>query len=162
MRRTLISTTAIAAATALLLAPATGATASRKHAKRFTCTLQLAVQGPPQGTPPAQPSLGLVACPAPFGDGVHQSTAVATPTSPGHGTVAVNFKNYYDAGTTRGTVTGTFAATSPTDITYTGTVTYLGGTGRFRHVRGGGTIDCTSSDGGAHKACTVHTTLTGT
>ncbi len=161
MRRTWIHITALTATTALLLAPATGVTANRKHAKNFTCTLQLNVQGPPQGTPPAAESLGLVGCPAPFGDGVHHSTAVATPTSPGHGTIAVSFKNYYDRGTTNGTVTGTFAATSPTDITYTGTVTYLGGTGRFRHVRGGGTIDCTSSDGGAHKACTVHTKLTG-
>jgi hypothetical protein len=161
MRRTLISTTALAAATALLLAPATGATAGSKHAKRFTCSLQLNVQGPPQGSPPAATSLGFVACPAPFGDGVHHSTAVTTPTSPGNGTVVVNFKNYYDRGTTNGTVAGTFTASSPTDITYTGTVTYLGGTGKFRHVRGGGTIQCTSSDGGAHKACTVNTRLTG-
>jgi len=55
----------------------------------------------------------------------------------------------------------TFSATSPKDIAYTGTVTYTGGTGKFKHVNGSGTIHCTSSDGGAHKACTVNSTLTG-
>ena len=55
----------------------------------------------------------------------------------------------------------TFAATSPMNITYKGTVTYTGGTGKFRHVKGTGTIECTTTDGGAHKACTVKSRLTG-
>ncbi|MEY2514095.1 MAG: hypothetical protein QOJ89_1453 [bacterium] len=55
----------------------------------------------------------------------------------------------------------TIAAGSPTNLTYTGTVTYTSGSGRFKHVRGGGTIACSTTDGGAHKQCNVTTTLTG-
>ena len=55
----------------------------------------------------------------------------------------------------------TFAATSPMNITYQGTLQYIGGTGKFRRVRGSGTIECTTSDGGAHKSCTVKSKLTG-
>ena len=44
----------------------------------------------------------------------------------------------------------TFTATSPTNVTYTGTVTYTGGTGAFRRVKGTGKIACTTTDGGAH------------
>ena len=84
-----------------------------------------------------------------------------TPAAPGHGTITASFKNYYNLGTARGRATMTFAATTPTNITYQGTVTYTGGTGRFRRVRGSGTIACTTSDGGAHKSCTVKSKLTG-
>ncbi len=84
-----------------------------------------------------------------------------TPTGPGTGTVSAQFTNTYHRGTASGTATMTFTATSPTDITYSGTVTYTGGTRKFKHVQGGGTIACTSSDGGAHKSCTVTSTLTG-
>ena len=78
----------------------------------------------------------------------------------GNGSIAVRFKNYHNAGTTSGTVAGTFTATSPTDITYTGTITYTRGTGRFKRVRGSGTVRCTTTDGGAHKACTVNSKVT--
>ncbi len=46
-------------------------------------------------------------------------------------------------------------------MSYSGTVTYTNGTGKFKNVRGGGAIECTSGDRGAHKSCTVHSTLTG-
>jgi hypothetical protein len=38
---------------------------------------------------------------------------------------------------------------------------YPGGTGRFEHGGGSGTIECTSTDGGAHRTCTVDSKLTG-
>lgn len=85
-----------------------------------------------------------------------------TPTGPGHGTITGRFKNYFDRGTRSGTFELTFAATSPTNIAYTGTVTYTGGTGKFKHLRGSGTIQCATTDGGAHKACAVNSTITGT
>ena len=55
----------------------------------------------------------------------------------------------------------TFTATSPENVTYTGTVTYTGGTAAFRRARGSGTITCTTTDGGAHKSCTSNSKLTG-
>ena len=49
-----------------------------------------------------------------------------------------------------------FAATSPTTITYTGDVTITGGTGAFKHLTASEKIQCTTTDGGAHKSCTVN------
>ncbi|CAN5616675.1 hypothetical protein BH20ACT17_BH20ACT17_05900 [soil metagenome] len=157
MRRSWILSAALVATTALALAPAGGAAKSNKTTQ-LSCALELYAQGMPN---PSGIHFGFVKCPSPFGKGLHYSAYTVTPTGMGTGTVAGTFKNYYNRGTTRGTVALTFAATSPKDITYTGTVTYTGGTGRFKHVKGSGTIQCTSSDGGARKACTVNSTLTG-
>jgi len=157
-----IITTALIAGAALALGAATAAPA--KNAKKSTtlgCSLQLLAQGPPQGTPARGIQFGFATCPRPFGSGVHYDAYTVTPTGPGQGTIAGTFTNYYNRGTTSGRFALTFAASSPTTISYTGTVTYTGGTGAFRRVRGGGTITCTSADGGAHKACTVNSTLTG-
>ena len=41
------------------------------------------------------------------------------------------------------------------------TVLVRTGTGAFSHIRGTGTIACTTTDGGAHKTCTVKTKLRG-
>jgi hypothetical protein len=156
--RKLILTTAVLTAAALALAPAGGAAAKKQRAKDFSCTLQLFAQGAPN---PSGIQFGLASCPSPFGHGVHYDAYTVTPTSPGHGTIAGKFKNYYNRGTAHGTFALTFAASSPGQIAYTGTVTYTGGSGRFKHVKGAGTIECTSADGGAHKSCTVNSRLTG-
>ncbi|MDX6690942.1 MAG: hypothetical protein QOG15_2399 [Solirubrobacteraceae bacterium] len=161
MRPSWIITTALVTIASVAIGSGTGASAKNNKTKHFSCALQLFQQGPLQGTPPTGISFGFVSCPAPFGNGVHFGSATVTPTSPGHGTVAVKIKNYFNRGTTRGTVAFTFVATTPTDLTYTGTVTYTGGTGRFKRVKGSGPIVCTSSDGGAHKACKVKLTLKG-
>jgi len=161
MRSRSIITTALVAATALTIGAGTGASAKTAKAKHISCTFQLYSQGPPQGTPPRALSFGLVACPRPLGDGLHHGTSTVTPTGPGQGTVAVSFKKYFNRGTFKGTVAGTFAATSPTNIDYKGKVTVTGGTGAFRHIKGRGAINCTSSDGGAHRSCTVKLTLKG-
>ena len=161
MRRTLIITTAVLTAAAVAV-PVAGAPAKAGKAAKVRCTLQLTAQGPPAGTPPVGVSFGLVQCDSPFGKGVHRGSAAMTPTRPGNGTIAVRFKNYYDRGTISGRIAGTFSATSPTNITYTGTVTFTAGTGAFKRVRGRGTIKCTTADAGVHKACTVTSKLTGT
>ena len=161
MRSRSIITTALIAAAALILGVGTGASAQSARAKHISCTFELSSQGPPQGTPPRSVSFGLVACPRPFGNGVHYGSSAATPTGPGQGTVAVRFKKYFNRGTFKGTVAGTFAATSPMNISYQGKVTVTGGTGAFKKIKGGGTINCTSSDGGAHRSCRVKLTLKG-
>jgi hypothetical protein len=163
MRRTWITAGALTTTTAIALgaAGAGSGIAAKPRTSQISCGLELIAQGPLQGTPPTGVSFGHVTCSSPFGKGVHYDSATVTPTSPGSGSIAVRFKNYYNAGTTSGTVAGTFSSTSPTDITYTGTVTYTRGTGRFKRVRGGGTNSCTTTDGGAHKACTVHSKVTG-
>lgn len=160
MQRTALITTACATAAVLALAPATGVAAKAKPAKALHCTLELFAQGAPN---PGGIQFGFATCPSPFGKGVHYSAYTVTPPGPGGpGTVTGTFKNHYDRGTASGTFALTFPApVTPGNITYMGTVTYTGGTGRFKRVAGNGAIQCTTADGGAHKACTVDSMLTG-
>jgi len=150
--------TALAAATAVALLPGGAVAAKSTKAKKFRCSLELIAQGKPN---PSLTHFGFPSCQAPLGKGLHQSTITVTPASPTSGSIAGRFKNYYNTGTLRGTVAMTFSATSPANITYTGTVTYTRGTGAFSHVKGNGTITCTTTDGGAHKSCVVNSKLTG-
>ena len=161
MRRRLIITTVLVATAAAAIGPGTGASAKGKRVTHLSCALELSAQGPPRGMPPQTTSFGLVSCPRPWGRGLHYGTSSVTPTAAGQGTVAVNFKKYFDRGTIRGTVAGTFTATSPMNITNNGAVTITGGTGAYRRVKGRGTIACTSTDGGAHRSCTFKLRLTG-
>jgi hypothetical protein len=161
MRRRLSIATAVVATAALAIGPGNGAIAKGKPVTHLRCSLELSAQGPPQGEPPSANSFGVVSCPRPFGDGLHYSTATVTPTAPGQGNVAVSFKKYFDDGTIRGTVAGTFTASSPMNIIYAGNATVTGGTGRFKRVSGSGRLACTSADAGAHKSCTVSFRLRG-
>lgn len=159
MRRSwVVSTAALIATAGLAATQAGGASAKRDRITQLECTLALNAQGAPN---PSGIHLGFATCPKPLGKGVHYSSYTVTPTGPGQGTIAVRFKNYYNLGTTRGRAAITFTATSPTNITYTGTVTDSSGTGRFKHAKGSGTILCTTTDGGAHKSCTVKSRFTG-
>ncbi len=158
MRRRWILPTALIATAGLAAAPAGGAAAKGDKVTKLECALALNAQGAPN---PSGIHFGFATCPKPFGKGLHHNSYTVTPTGQGQGTVTAHFKNYYNLGTARGKAAMTFAATSPMNITYRGTVTYTGGTGRFRHVKGSGTIECTTTDGGAHKSCTVTSKLTG-
>ena len=157
MRSTRIIIFTLVATIAVAAIPASGLSATSQKTK-LRCSLQLFAQGAPN---PSGIQFGIPTCSRPFGTGLHYSSYTVTPTGPGQGTVAGTFKNAYDRGTARGTVAMTFTATSPADITYTGTLKYTRGTGAFRRLKGTGTITCTTTDGGAHKACTVRSTLTG-
>lgn len=158
MRRRWIFTTTLLATAGLAAAPLGGASAKGDTVTKLTCALALNAQGAPN---PSGIHLGFAKCPRPFGKGLHYNAYTVTPTGPGQGRIVATFKNYYNLGTARGRAALTFAATSPMNVTYTGTVTYTGGTGKFRHVRGTGAIECTTTDGGAHKSCTVKSKLTG-
>ncbi len=158
MRRKTMFGTALVAAVALAGGSAGGASAKHGKVTTLDCTLQLYAQGAPN---PSGIHFGFTHCPKPFGEGLHFNEYTVTPTGPGTGAVAGTFKNFYDRGTTHGSVAMTFAATGPGAVTYTGTVTYTGGTGRYKHVRGSGTIQCATTDGGAHKTCSVTSRLTG-
>jgi hypothetical protein len=156
MRRTSIITTTLLASTALAAGFSGGASA-KHEATQLSCALELVAEGIPN---PTGTHSGTVECPDPFGSGTHASTYTVTPTGMGTGTIAAEFTNTYHRGTASGTAAMTFTATA-TGIVYSGTVTYTGGTRKFKHVQGGGTIECTSTDRGAHKSCTVTSTLSG-
>ena len=157
MRRTSILTTTLLAGTALLAAGFTGGASAKHAATELRCALELTTTSPP----PNGTHSGTAECPGPFGSGTHFSAFRVTPTGMGTGSIAATFTNTYHRGTTSGTADMTFTASSPTNITYSGTVTYTSGTRKFKHVQGTGTIECTSTDGGAHKSCTVDSVLAG-
>jgi hypothetical protein len=156
MRRTPIITTTLLA-TVALAAGFTGGASAKHGTTELSCTLELVTTAPP----PNGTHAGAAECPDPFGSGTHFSAFTVTPTGMGQGSIAATFTNTYHRGTASGTAAMTFIATSPTNITYSGTVTYTSGTRKFKHVQGTGTIECTSTDGGAHKSCTVDSVLTG-
>ena len=158
MPRKWILPAALLAGAGLAASPLGAASAQGGKVTTINCTLALNAQGAPN---PSGIHLGFARCPGSFGKGLHHNSYTVTPTGPGQGTIAARFKNYYNLGTVRGRAEMTFAATSPMNITYQGTLTYTGGTGKFRRVRGSGTIECTTTDGGAHKSCTVKSKLTG-
>lgn len=160
MSRRSIITTALAAATALAVGVAAAAPAKSSKETTLSCTIEAFQHGTPN---PSAIQFGFVSCPKPFGDGLHYSafTVTARPAPGVPGAANGIFRNYYNRGMTRGTFELTIVASSPGILTYTGTVTYTGGTGKFKHARGGGTVVCTTTDGGAHKLCEVNTTLTG-
>ncbi len=153
-RRTIPTAAAAVAALASSVAavPAADVTTMR-------CTFEITAQNPPRA--PSGTHFGHADCLRPFGRGVQFNSYSVTPTSPSTGTISGSFKNYYNRGTTNGTFEMTFAASSPTDIAYTGTVRLKGATGAFRRARGSGTIACSTTDGGMHKTCNVRTTLRG-
>jgi hypothetical protein len=156
--RSIIAMT-LAVTTALSGLAATGVTAKAKpKVTKVSCTLELFAQGAPN---PSGIHFGHASCPRTFGKGLHHNSYTVTPTGPGQGNVAAKFKNAYDLGTVRGSGTMAFTATSPANITYTGPIRYTRGTGAYRRVRGTGTIRCTTTDGGAHKSCTVDSKVTG-
>ena len=160
MRRTNLISMVVMATSAIALAPGAGASAKGKKVTKLSCTIEAFQQGVPD---PSAIQFGFVSCPRPLGRGLHYSAFTVT-SRPGPGVPGAangTFKNYYNRGTTRGTFELTIMASSPTNLTYTGNVTYTGGTGKFKHIKGGGTIVCTTTDGGAHKLCEVNTTLTG-
>lgn len=160
MRRSHVIATAAVAAVTIAVGPAAAAAVNGKKANRLHCTIESVALGQPN---PSAVSLGFVSCPKPFGEGLHYNrVTITTPPSPGVAGAATGvFKNYYNRGTARGSVVLTIVASSPKNITYSGTVTYTGGTGRFTRVKGTGAISCTTTDGGLHKSCAVDSKLTG-
>jgi len=160
VRRRYIIPTALVATAAIAAGAGTGASAKSDAPKKLKCKIEMFALGQPN---PSVGHLGFVKCPKPFDRGLHYNRVTITKKpSPGvPGAATGKFKNYYNRGTTKGTVVLTIVVTSPLNQTYTGTVTYTGGTGRFRHVKGSGKIECTTADAGAHKSCKVKSTLTG-
>jgi hypothetical protein len=142
---------------ALLVAAVTAAGAS--STKTVTCTLQLQTLAPPGSS--GGEDFGTVACDRVFGKGVqHNSKVTITPASPTTGTATGPFKQFFDTGTVHGTFKLAYSITPPSAVTYTGTATFSGGTGVYKHPRGSAKVTCESTDGGTHATCTVKTILT--
>lgn len=128
-----------------------------KHKQRtpVTCTLNLfAIIKQPA---PTAANFGTTRCSAGLGTGVQQDSSTTTRTSPTTGSFTGPFKMFFNEGTIYGTFTISFVttleplATEPPSfairgVAYTGRLKVTRGSGRYRHVRGTGTLTGTSPD----------------
>ena len=162
---------ALALTTSLAVGPAATARTTHRHpaAKRtvsVTCQSSLQDQIDSTGVPvstsaPSGSQYGPVQCSQLFSPGVEATTF----TTDDSGDMTGTFRDYFDAGTLRGTyaLTQDDSGDQPstdnfTTVSYAGTVTIAGGTGVERGTSGTGTLSCTSQDG-LHLSCTEHLKL---
>jgi hypothetical protein len=140
------------------VATATGAEA--RSPTKVACTLHLQALVVPGAAHPGE-DFGTLACARPFGKGVqHAYSITVAPTSDTTGTATGRFQQFFDTGRIQGTFTWTFNADATGVVTSSGSVRISGGTDTYQHVRGSGTVACSSQDGGRHTTCTEKMTLT--
>ncbi|MGH2841644.1 MAG: hypothetical protein ACRDKY_12555 [Solirubrobacteraceae bacterium] len=115
-------------------------------AQHVSCELKLIAVKPPR-TREAE-NFGTISCDKRFlGEGVQHDSSIVTPTSQLSGHFTGPVKQFFD----RGTLSGTFTINYVTDpatlaVTYNGTIDLTKGTGRYRGVRGTGTLTGGSPD----------------
>lgn len=158
-RRIVVAGLAIAVIGAIV---AVGGTATAASSKKSTCNIRLVVAIPPGRTtldPNAKSGhqFGLVSCNKLFGtNGVQSDDYKVTPTSSVAGRVTGTFADYFNLGIVHGTYKLNVAPVSPTQqLTYSGSIKIVGGTGAFKGMKGTGTLTCVSNDVGVHIICSA-------
>jgi hypothetical protein len=146
---------AIAGALAAGVAASTAATAATK----ITCGWKSYNPTPTQASGFV---IGFTRCSRPLGNGVISATySSAFNSTTGAGTANGKWTKWLLNGTVHGLYSQTFQFTSNDDATYQSTITWTGGTGAFRGVKGTGTESCATTDGGATETCTAVDEVTG-
>jgi hypothetical protein len=97
-------------------------------------------------------------CTKPVGAGVQRArntTAIVGSTV----NVSGSFQDFFNDGTISGTLklSGPFGTAA---ITAKGSATTTGGTGAYKHIRGKGSVTCTTTDAGKTFHCTIKGTAT--
>lgn len=141
---------ALSVAALTTVAPAVGKIPARAaKTKNITCNLTLFAIIPQPA--PTAANVGTTTCTKPFGSGVQQDSSVTTRTSPTTGFFTGPFKMFFNDGTIKGTFkivykTTLNAAYKLVAVNYTGTLRVRFGTGRFKQVKGTGTLTGISLD----------------
>ena len=106
---------------------------------KVTCAIKLIAVKPPR-TINAE-NFGEIDCSPYLGKGVQHDSSVVTPTGQFSGHFTGPVKQFFDNGTLFGQFTIAYV-TNPTTlaVTYNGTITIEGGTGRYKNLRGEGTL----------------------
>ncbi|MEA2217674.1 MAG: hypothetical protein QOJ35_300 [Solirubrobacteraceae bacterium] len=125
----------VTAAAGGALAPVAQTAVPKK--KTVTCHFNVFIQSFPTATAPGL-NFSVVRCSGPFGRGVQRDTFTLAPKTPTTGTAVLTFKAYFDTGTVSGVWRADYEFTSATSGTFKQKVTWSGGTGAFKHVRGTG------------------------
>ena len=113
--------------------------------QEVTCAIKLIAVKPPR-TITAE-NFGEIACAPSLGDGVQHDSSVVTPTSQFSGSFTGPVKQFFDKGTLSGHFTISYV-TNPTTlaVTYNGTIDIEAATGRYKNLRGHGTLRGGSPD----------------
>jgi hypothetical protein len=122
-----------------------GAKHGFKH-KKVSCELKLHAVKPPR-TIEAE-NFGTISCDKKFlGEGVQHDSSTVTPTSQFSGHFTGPVKQFFDKGTLSGTFTISYV-TDPTTlaVTYNGTIDITKGTGKYKGLKGTGTLVGASPD----------------
>ena len=131
---------------ALAIADRTWPGSTAAHVKqRVSCTIHLIAVKPPR-TITAE-NFGTIACSPPFGEGVQHDSSVVTPATQFSGSFTGPHQQFFETGSLHGHFTISYV-TDPTTlaVTYNGTIGVDGGTGKFKNVRGSGTLTGGSPD----------------
>jgi len=104
-----------------------------------TCTIKLIAVKPPR-TINAE-NFGEIDCSPYLGKGVQHDSSVVTPTGRFSGHFTGPFQQFFENGSLKGRFTISYV-TDPTTlaVTYNGTITVEAGTGRYKNLRGEGTL----------------------
>ena len=157
LRRIACAITIVIAAVAIL-APGSQTAVAKKKRKTVSCTIQLQTQSFPSASAPGE-DFGFVDCSGPFGNGLQYDTFTLMPATPTTGTAELKFKAYFDTGTVSGVWRADYEFTSATEGTFVQKVSWTGGTGAFKHVKGTGTG--TGHQSGNRGTITQTVTVTG-
>ena len=136
----------VLAVSALALAQRSPAGVKAAHpGLKVTCEIKLIAVKPPR-TITAE-NFGELDCDPVFGKGVQHDSSVVTPASQFSGSFTGPVKQFFDHGTLSGHFTIAYV-TNPTTlaVTYDGTIEIESGTGRYKNVRGTGTLTGGSPD----------------
>ncbi len=147
----------IAGAVAIGLVASTAATAATPT--KVTCK---STEYNPTPTNASGAVIGFIKCSQPLGDGLVSATYNSSVNSTtGAGTAKGRWTKWLLAGTVRGRYTETLQFTSNTDATYKLAITWTGGTGAYKSVKGTGSERCSTTNGGATQTCESVAELTG-
>jgi len=148
---------AIVGALAAGVAASTAATTARTS--RITCNW---TQYNPAPADLSGVVIGFIRCSKPLGNGVISATYTATVNqTTGAGTAKGTWTKWLLAGTAHGRYSQTFQFTSNNDATYKSAITWTGGTGAYKGVKGTGSETCNTTNGGATLTCKAVDMVTG-
>jgi len=140
------SAATLLAASALAVAHKTPLDPNGTHEpQKVSCTINLIAVKPPRTL--AAENFGTLSCTPTLGTGVQHDSSFVTPTSRFAGSFTGPYQQFFQTGTIYGHFTISYVTDPATlAVTYEGTIAVEGGTGKYKNVRGTGTLKGGSAD----------------
>jgi hypothetical protein len=140
------SVATLMAVSALAVAHKTPLDPKGRHVpQQVSCTINLIAVKPPR-TATAE-NFGTLSCTPTLGKGVQHDSSFVTPTSKFAGSFTGPYQQFFETGTVYGHFTISYVTDPSTlAVTYDGTIKIDGGTGKYKNLRGSGTLKGGSPD----------------